>query len=269
MRTCRCGRIITLKRAEDLILWAFRLQGLEVCYCLWGGAILGAGKRHINIWHINNFSVTLVTDPPGREPDSSRPGTRTKTFMFLGFRTQHINFWPLATGRETPPPTSRETPPPPGQSPEKFVYVYVPFPFLTSRPSPGSDPGPVQIPSRVRGGPVQIRHVLCFSAFRTHPGPEVGATPARPGPILVPSVLPGSGLDGPKQTSWPLPILGFENQDGKQGTQNYLPPPPESEIEPWVPKSTVDTQILESTGKAYLPYPSRDRPKFGRHGGGR
>ena len=53
-------------------------------------------------WHINNFSVTPVTDPPGRAPGSSRPGTRTKMFMFLGFRTQHINFWPLATGRETP-----------------------------------------------------------------------------------------------------------------------------------------------------------------------
>ena len=26
-------------------------------------------KRHINIWHINNFSVTPVTDPPGRVPD--------------------------------------------------------------------------------------------------------------------------------------------------------------------------------------------------------
>ena len=25
-------------------------------------------KRHINIWHINNFSVTPVTDPPGRVP---------------------------------------------------------------------------------------------------------------------------------------------------------------------------------------------------------
>ena len=49
-------------------------------------------KRHINIWYINNFSVTPVTDPPGREPDSSRPGARTKTLMFLGFRTQHINF---------------------------------------------------------------------------------------------------------------------------------------------------------------------------------
>ena len=38
-----------------------------------------------------------------------------------------------------------------------------------------------------------------------------------------------------------------------QGTQNYLPPPPESKIELWVPKSTVDIQILENTGQAYLP----------------
>ena len=59
---------------------------------------------------------------------------------------------------------------------------------VPSRPSPGSSPGPVQVPSRVRGGPVQIRHVLCFTVFRTHPGPEVGAIPARPGPILLPSV---------------------------------------------------------------------------------
>ena len=54
--------------------------------------VIRGQKRHINIWHINNFSVTPVTDPPGRESDSSRPGTRTKTFMFLGFRPQHINF---------------------------------------------------------------------------------------------------------------------------------------------------------------------------------
>ena len=59
---------------------------------------------------------------------------------------------------------------------------------VPSRPSPGSYPGPVQVPSRVRGGPVQIRLVLCFTVFRTHPGPEVGAIPARPGPILLPSV---------------------------------------------------------------------------------
>ena len=59
---------------------------------------------------------------------------------------------------------------------------------VPSRPSPGSYPGPVQVPSRVRGGPVQVRHVLCFTVLRTHPGPEVGAIPARPGPILLPSV---------------------------------------------------------------------------------
>ena len=59
---------------------------------------------------------------------------------------------------------------------------------MPSRPSPGSYPGPVQVPSRVRGGPVQIRHVLCFAVFRTHPGPEVGAIPACPGPILLPSI---------------------------------------------------------------------------------
>ena len=76
---------------------------------------------------------------------------------------------------------------------------------VRSRPSPGSDPGPVQVPSWVRRGPVQIRHVLCFTAFRAHPGSEVGAIPARPGPILVPSVPSGSSLDVPKQTSWPLP----------------------------------------------------------------
>ena len=38
-----------------------------------------------------------------------------------------------------------------------------------------------------------------------------------------------------------------------QGAQNYLPPPPESKIELWVTKSTVDTQILENTGKSYPP----------------
>ena len=48
---------------------------------------------------------------------------------------------------------------------------------MPSRPSPGSDPRPVQVPSWVRRGPVQIRHVLCFVAFRTH------------------------------QTAWPLPII--------------------------------------------------------------
>ena len=36
---------------------------------------------------------------------------------------------------------------------------------------------PGQDPSQIRRGPVQIRHVLCSAAFRTHPGPEVGAIP--------------------------------------------------------------------------------------------
>ena len=82
-------------------------------------------KRHINIWHINNFSVTPVTDPPGREPNSSRPGTRTKTLMFLGFRTQHINFWPLATGRENPPPHPVGRPPPHLRSHQQNLFMFM------------------------------------------------------------------------------------------------------------------------------------------------
>ena len=70
--------------------------------------------------------------------------------------------------------------------------------------------GPILGPSRSHpgsGGPVQIRHVLCFTVFRTHPGPEVGAIPACPGPILLPSVPSriGPGRAAPKQISWPLP----------------------------------------------------------------
>ena len=71
---------------------------------------------------------------------------------------------------------------------QKGLEVCYCFWGVPSRLSPGSYPGPVQVPSRVRGGPVQIRHVLCFTVFRTHPGPEVGAIPARPGPIPLPSV---------------------------------------------------------------------------------
>ena len=52
---------------------------------------------------------------------------------------------------------------------------------------PGSYPGPVQVPSRVPGGPVQIRHVLCFTVFWTHPS-RGGDHPGRAGPILLPSV---------------------------------------------------------------------------------
>ena len=32
------------------------------------GAVNRGQKRHINIWHINNFSVTPVTDTPGWVP---------------------------------------------------------------------------------------------------------------------------------------------------------------------------------------------------------
>ena len=88
---------------------------------------------------------------------------------------------------------------------------------VPSRLSPGSHPGPIQVPSRVRRGPVQIRHVLCFTAFWTHPGPEVGAIPARPGPILLPSVPsrigPGRAetdfLATSEQVSF-APVLGLQ-----------------------------------------------------------
>ena len=35
----------------------------------------------------------------------------------------------------------------------------------------------------------------------------------------------------------------------------HLPPPPESEIELWIPKSMVDTQNPETTGKSHLSCP--------------
>ena len=83
------SRSLTLFPCASILLHGH----LDMCLDLLSVTPLDRGrKRHINIWHINNFSVTPVTDPTGRVPDSSRPGTRTKTFMFLGFRTQHINF---------------------------------------------------------------------------------------------------------------------------------------------------------------------------------
>ena len=73
-------------------------------------------------------------------------------------------------------------------------------------------PGPIPV---VRGGPVQIRHVLCFTVFRTHPGPEVGAIPARPGPILLPSIPhrigPGQAETDFLATSEQLLVI-FESQ---------------------------------------------------------
>ena len=43
-------------------------------------------------------------------------------------------------------------------------------------------------------------------------------------------------------------VVSF-NQLLAGSAKNYLPPPPESRIELWVPKSTVDTQILEKHRK--------------------
>ena len=57
---------------------------------------------------------------------------------------------------------------------------------VPSRPLPGSDPGPVQVPSRVRGGTVQIRHVLCFNSVsdpsRSRGGGQPGPSWSHPAP---------------------------------------------------------------------------------------
>ena len=63
---------------------------------------LGAGKRHINIWHINNFSVTPVTDPPGRVP-----GRKCSCGLGSAHSTYTLDPWPPS--RETPPPTRAVT----------------------------------------------------------------------------------------------------------------------------------------------------------------
>ena len=70
--------------------------------------------------------------------------------------------------------------------------------------------GPVLGPSRSHSGSegVPSRFAMCFDFqhFRPIQVPRWGPSP----PVLVPSCsrafLPGSGLDGPKQTSRPLPI---------------------------------------------------------------
>ena len=73
------------------------------------------------------------------------------------------------------------------------------------RPSPGSYPGPVQVPSRVRGGPVQICPCALFYSVsdpsRSRGGGHPGPSWSHPAPERF---LTGSGLDGQKQTSWPL-----------------------------------------------------------------
>ena len=93
--------------------------------------------------------------------------------------------------------------------PNKIVYVM--FLFLE---------GAIQTLAQVRSGPVQVpsrgseevpwlpsRFAMCFVLQRFGPIQVPRWGPSRP--VLVPSCsrafLPGSGLAGPKQTSWPLP----------------------------------------------------------------
>ena len=73
-------------------------------------------KRHINIWHINNFSVTPVTDPRGRVPDP--PGRVPDENVYIPWVPHtshklltpgHRSGDPWPPGRETPPPTRAVT----------------------------------------------------------------------------------------------------------------------------------------------------------------
>ena len=152
--------------------------------CILGPEILGP-LRDLGIWPL--VSAIRVSETPSHGPLAPE---RLSGWLFRGLR----EVCSFSTEREN--------------KIQKGLEVCCCLWGVPSRPSPGSYPRPVQVPSRVRGGPVQIRHVLCFTVFRTHPGPEVG--PSRP--VLVPSCsrafLTGSGLDGQKQTSWPLPKDG-------------------------------------------------------------
>ena len=72
------------------IFWG-SVSGIQMfCAQLWG---YGAEKAHTHLAH------KQFLGHPGHR--SSQPGTRRKKFMFLGFHTQHINFWTLAN---LPPP---------------------------------------------------------------------------------------------------------------------------------------------------------------------
>ena len=76
---------------------------------------------------MNNFSVTPATDPPGRVPDP--PGWVPGSSIVYVPWVPHTAHKLLTPGHRSgdPWPPCRETPTPPGQSPENFVYVYVPF----------------------------------------------------------------------------------------------------------------------------------------------
>ena len=94
--------------------------------------------RHSCLSDINIFLAhKQFLGHPGHR--SSRPGTRflpprypdENVYVPCVPHTAHKLLTPGHRSGKTPPPTrSGDPPPPPGQSPEKFVYVYVPFPFL-------------------------------------------------------------------------------------------------------------------------------------------
>ena len=80
-------------------------------------------------------------------------------------------------------------------------------------------PGPIPGPRGSRP------HSLCAS-FYSISDPSRSRGGGHPRPVLVPSCsrafLPGSGLDGPKQTSWPLPREGGWQRGGVL-TESNLP----------------------------------------------
>ena len=124
------------------VVWAFAvssqafLEGvspifgsLNLLLVFVGYGDLGPEKAHKHVAH------KQFLGHPGHR--SSRPGT---PILPAGYPDENVYVpWVphtahklLTPGHRSGDPWSpgRETPPPPGQSPENFVYVYVPFPFL-------------------------------------------------------------------------------------------------------------------------------------------
>ena len=96
--------------------------------------ILQKDRGRTLVWHKHLAHKQFLGHPGHR---SSRPGTR---FLPAGYPDENAYVpWVPHTAHKllTPghrsgdsPPTRSGDPPPPGQSPENFIYVYVPFPFL-------------------------------------------------------------------------------------------------------------------------------------------
>ena len=76
----------------------------------------------INIWRINNVSVTPIL--PAGYPDGN-------VYVPWVPHTEHKRLTPG-------PPVGRTPPPHPGSHRKKIVYVYVPFPFLSDGGAEGS-----------------------------------------------------------------------------------------------------------------------------------